>query len=227
MEELAAAEAEVVAKLEADAKRAAAAKAKREKELRRRQAAIAADKAAKRRRTAPAPAPQSGAGNRRRQVAATGRRKIGPEAAPVGAAQAAPGRAEAPRPATRRAAHGAGDGQGAPARAHAKIAPLDVLLAAFASVLSRHARQDVVVVGVEGHPVALACEKNDAFCERVEKARAALRLASLTLEDVLEATSTILDRTYHPVYQASIAATHEFGSACSTWSSCPRTASSV
>ena len=91
--------------------------------------------------------------------------------------------------------------------------PLEVLLAAFASVLSRHARQDVVVVGVEGHPVALACEKNDAFCERVEKARAALRLASLTLEDVLEATSTILDRTYHPVYQASIAATHEFGSA--------------
>ena len=87
-----------------------------------------------------------------------------------------------------------------------------MLLAAFASVLSRHARQDVVVVGVEGHPVALACEKNDAFCERVEKARTALRLASLTLEDVLEATSTILDRTYHPIYQASIAATHEFGS---------------
>jgi non-ribosomal peptide synthetase component F len=28
----------------------------------------------------------------------------------------------------------------------------------------------------------------------------------------VEATSTILDRTYHPVYQASIAATHEFGS---------------
>ena len=79
-------------------------------------------------------------------------------------------------------------------------------------MLSRHARQDVVVVGVEGHPVALACEKNDAFCERVEKARAALRAASFTLEDVLEATSTILDRTYHPVYQASIAATHEFGS---------------
>ena len=90
--------------------------------------------------------------------------------------------------------------------------PLEVLLAAFASVLSRHARQDVVVVGVEGHPVALACEKNDAFCERVEKARAALRAASFTLEDVVEATSTILDRTYHPVYQASISATHEFGS---------------
>ena len=79
-------------------------------------------------------------------------------------------------------------------------------------MLSRHARQDVVVVGVEGHPVALACEKNDAFCERVEKARAALRLASLTLEDVIDATSTTQDATYHPVYQASIAATHEFGS---------------
>ena len=85
--------------------------------------------------------------------------------------------------------------------------PLEVLLAAFASVLSRHARQDVVVVGVEGHPVALACEKNDAFCERVEKARAALRAASFTLEDVVEATSTILDRTYHPVYLCVRAAT--------------------
>ena len=73
-----------------------------------------------------------------------------------------------------------------------------MLLAAFASVLSRHARQDVVVVGVEGHPVALACEKNDAFCERVEKAIAtpsSTRVDGLTLEDVLEATSTILDRT--------------------------------
>ena len=59
MEELAAAEAEVVAKLEADAKRAAAAKAKREKELRRRRSPSASPRqqaASRKQQAAPAPA---------------------------------------------------------------------------------------------------------------------------------------------------------------------------
>ena len=206
MEELAAAEAEVVAKLEADAK----AKAKREKELRRRK---------------PQARPQSRGARPRRRRAGAGNPCDRPKSPPPVAGKSArkPRRSGPPKllldapklhdlpldgPRTARAT------VKALPPVPMRVSPMTraVLLAAFASVLSRHARQDVVVVGVEGHPVALACEKNDAFCERVEKARAALRLASLTLEDVLEATSTILDRTYHPVYQASIAATHEFGS---------------
>ena len=60
----------------------------------------------------------------------------------------------------------------------------------------------------------LTCEHEvlEQRFHHVEKARAALRLASLTLEEVIDATSTTQDATYHPVYQASIAATHEFGS---------------
>jgi hypothetical protein len=220
MEELAAAEAAVVAKLEADAKRAAAAKAKREKELRRRRSPSASPRqqaASRKSQAAPAepstataakPAPAIPAIKSSPPVAGKSARKprrSGPPKLLLDAPKLHDLPLDGPR--TARATVKA-----LPPVNMRVSPPLEVLLAAFASVLSRHARQDVVVVGVEGHPVALACEKNDAFCERVEKARAALRLASLTLEDVLEATSTVPDRTYHPVYQASIAATHEFGS---------------
>ena len=220
MEELAATEAEVVAKLEADAK----AKARREKELRRRRS--------------PSASPRQQAASRKQQAApaepATAAAKPAPAIPAIAAGKSPPPVAGKSARKPRRSGppkllldapklHDLPlDGQRT-ARAAVKALPpvpmrvsppLEVLLAAFASVLSRHARQDVVVVGVEGHPVALACEKNDAFCERVEKARVALRAASFTLEDVLEATSTMLDRTYHPVYQASIAATAPpFGSA--------------
>ena len=165
MEELAAAEAEVVAKLEADAK-------PRRPSARRSSAAAIGRRGAGAGIPAKSPPPPVAGKSARKP------RRSGPPKLLLDAPKLHDLPLDGPR--TARATV-----KRAPARAHAGLAPLEVLLAAFASVLSRHARQDVVVVGVEGHPVALACEKNDAFCERVEKARAALRLASLTLEDVL------------------------------------------
>ena len=133
MEELAAAEAEAAAgqKRAADAKRAAEAKAKREKELRRSKPQTTTAK------TSPPPPVAGKSARKPRQSDARRPPKLLLEAPklhdlPLDGPRTTRATVKALPPLTLRTSP-----------------PLAVLLAAFASVLSRHARQDVVVVGFE------------------------------------------------------------------------------
>ena len=141
MEELAAAEAEVVAKLEADAK----AKAKREKELRRRKPQSPSAKPRSPTAPAPAPAPAIPAIKSSPPVAGKSARKPR-RSGPPKLLLDAPKLHDLPLDGSRTARATVKALPPVPMRVSP---PLEVLLAAFASVLSRHARQDVVVVGVE------------------------------------------------------------------------------
>ena len=60
------------------------------------------------------------------------------------------------------------------------------LLAAFASTLSVHARQETVVLGVDGLAVAVVCARNETLQERLNSTREALAIARGSLFDSVE-----------------------------------------
>ena len=78
-----------------------------------------------------------------------------------------------------------------------------------AQVLSLHARQETVVLGVDGIAVAVVCAPGDDLLARLDGTREALTVARASVfesvDAIVKATKTVVDKSFHPLYQAGLA----------------------